>query len=73
MNVDTRLALPVELLLAVLECSFARLSWAASASADVLAAARLRIFLATSNRRPSAHEEGIADVIVLSRGRNDER
>jgi hypothetical protein len=73
MNIDNRLALPVGLLLAVLEYSFARVGWAASASADVVAAARWRLLRATSGPRPSTRQEGIADVIVLSDERKHER
>ncbi len=73
MHVDKRLALPVGLLLAVLEYSFARVGWAASASADVVAAARWRLLGATSGPRPSTRREGVADVVVLSDKRKHER
>ena len=73
MNVDSRLALPVGLLLAALECSFARVGWAASASADVFAAARLRLLGATPDPRPPTGREDLADVIVLSNERKHER
>ena len=66
MNVDNRLALPVRLLLAALDCSCARVGWAASVSADVCAAARSRLSRATHNLRPSTQRQDIADVIVLS-------
>lgn len=73
MKVDGRLTFPVELLLAALECQFARVSWAAAAAADVFGAARLRLLGATSDPRPSTRREDIADVIVLSDGRKHER
>src|SRR5689334_5121573 len=74
MSVDSRLALPVELLLAAWECILTRVGRAAAASADVLAAARLRLILAGPvPRQQPKHGDGVADVIVLSRERKHER
>ena len=72
MYVDRLAVLPIRLL-GALECSFACVGWAASASADVLAAARSHLLGVTAGPRPPTRTEGIADVIVLSRGRNHER
>jgi hypothetical protein len=72
MNVDRLAVLPIRLL-AALECSFACVGCAASASADVFAAARSHLQRVTAGPRPPTRPEGIADVIVLSRGRKHER
>jgi hypothetical protein len=56
-----------------LEFSFACVSCAASASAEVFAAARSRLLRMTAGPPPPTDTEGIADVIVLSRGRKHER
>ena len=71
MNVDGRLALPVEILLAAFECSFVKIGRAATASADFFATARLKLL--ASGPPPSKPSEGIADVIVLSNERKRER
>jgi hypothetical protein len=64
--------LPIRVL-GALECSFAGVGCAASASADVVAAARSYLRQVTADPRPATPTEGIADVIVLSRGRKHER
>jgi hypothetical protein len=56
-----------------LEFSFACVGCAASASADVVADARSHLLRVTAGPRPPTDTEGIADVIVLSRGRKHER
>ena len=73
MNVDNRLTLPVALLLAALECSFARVGRAASAIADVFAAARWQLDNDDVPSSASTRRDGIADVIVLSNERKHER
>jgi hypothetical protein len=74
MNVDRRLAFPVEIALVTWECSLARVGWAASAGADVLAAARVRLLRATSSpRQQSMQNSDVADVIVLADERKRER
>ncbi|WP_197501227.1 hypothetical protein [Mycobacterium sp. 852002-51057_SCH5723018] len=73
MNVDSRLALPIEFVLAVWEHWFATLGRTASASAGLVAAARRRLLRAKSGPRPSTRREGIADVIVLADERKHER
>jgi hypothetical protein len=73
MRVDSRLTSPIELILAVWAWHLSRISRAASAGADVLAAARLRLFAAASSKPPTTSQEGLADVIVLSDGRKRER
>ena len=72
MNVDRLAVLPIRLL-AALECSFACVGCAASASADVFAAARSHLLRVTAGPRPPTRTEDIADVIVLPRGRKHER
>jgi hypothetical protein len=72
MNVDRLAVVPIRLL-AALECSFAGIGCAASASADLFAAARSRLLRVTAGPQPPTRPEGIADVIVLSRGRKHER
>jgi hypothetical protein len=72
MNVDRLAVLPIRLL-AALECSFDCVGCAASVSADVFAAARSHLLRVTAGPRPPMRPEGIADVIVLSRGRKHER
>ena len=68
---DSRLTLPLEILLAALESSFTKIGRSASASADFFAAARLRLLV--SGPPPSTPPEGITDVIVLSDERTHER
>ena len=72
MYVDSLAVLPIRLL-GALESSFACVGCAASASADVFAAARSHLQLVTAGPRLPTRTEGIADVIVLSRGRKHER
>lgn len=72
MYVDRLAVLPIRLLWA-LESSSACVGCAASASADVFAAARSYLRQVTADPRPPTRTEGIADVIVLSRGRKHER
>jgi hypothetical protein len=72
MYVDRLAVLPIRLL-GALEFSFACVGCAASASADVLAAARSHLLRAAAGPPPPTDTEGIADVIVLSRGRKHER
>jgi hypothetical protein len=74
MSVDRRLALPVEVVLVTWECTLARVGWAASAAADVLAAARVRLLRTSSSpRQQSTRTNGVADVIVLADERKRER
>ena len=70
MNADRLALLPIRLLV---ECSFACVGCAASAGAEVFAAARSHLLRVTAGPRPPTRPEGIADVIVLSRGRKHER
>ena len=72
MYVDRLAVLPIRLL-GALESSFACVGCAASASADVFAAARSHLLRVTAGPRLPTRTEGIADVIVLSRGRKHER
>ena len=72
MYVDRLAVLPIRLL-GALEFSFACVGCAASASADVLAAARSHLLRATAGPPPPTRTEDIADVIELSRGRKHER
>ena len=72
MSVDRLAVLPIRLL-ETLESSFACVGCAASASADVLAAARSHLLRATAGPPPPTRTEDIADVIELSRGRKHER
>ena len=72
MNADRLAVVPIRLL-GALECSFACVGCAASASADVFGAARSHLLRVTAGPRPPTRTEGIADVIVLSRGRKHER
>jgi len=72
MSVERLAVLPIRLL-GALEFSFACVACAASASADVLAAARSHLLHVTAGRRPPTRTEDIGDVIVLSRGRKHER
>ena len=72
MNVNRLAVLPIRLL-GALESSFACVGCAASASAEVFAAARSHLLRVTAGPRPPTRTEGIADVIVLSRGRKHER
>ena len=72
MNADRLAVLPIRLL-AALECSFDCVGCAASASADVFAAARPHLLRVTAGPRPSTRPEDNADVIVLSRRRKHER
>jgi hypothetical protein len=72
MNADRLAVLPIRLL-GALECSFTWVGCAASASADVFAAARSHLLRVTAGPRPPMRTEDIADVIVLSRGRKHER
>jgi hypothetical protein len=74
MSVNRRLALPVEIALVTWECSLARVGWAASAGADVLAAARVRLLRTSSSPRQQSMQNGdVADVIVLADERKRER
>jgi hypothetical protein len=75
MNGDSWLTLPVRIWLAAMEYSFAQVGWVASASADALATARLRMLLSSSERppKPAQPEQGMADVIVLADERKHER
>jgi hypothetical protein len=68
-----RLAVVPIRVLGALECSFAGVGCAASASADVFAAARSHLIRVTAGPRPPTDTESIADVIVLPRGRKHER
>jgi hypothetical protein len=72
MYVDRVAVVPIRLLEA-LEYSFACVGCAASANAEVLATARSHLLHVTAGPRPSTDTEGIADVIVLPRGRKHER
>ena len=72
MNADRLTVFPLRLL-GALESSFACVGCAASASADVFGAARSHLLRVTAGPRPPTRTEGIADVIVLSRGRKHER
>ncbi|MGZ8748593.1 MAG: hypothetical protein ACXWZ2_16680 [Mycobacterium sp.] len=72
MNADRFAVLPIRLL-GALESSYACVGCAASASADVFANARSHLLRVTAGPRPQTPTEGIADVIVLSRGRKHER
>ena len=72
MYADRLAVVPIRLL-GALESSFACVSCAASASADVFAAARSHLLRVTAGPPPPTDTEGIADVIVLSQGRKHER
>jgi hypothetical protein len=72
MYVDRLAVVPIRLL-GALECSFAGVGCAASATADVFAAARSHLLRVTAGPRAATRPEGIADVIVLPRGRKHER
>jgi hypothetical protein len=72
MSVDNLFA-PVRLVLTVLERSFATVGWAASTSANVLAATKRELRRPTPVPGSSMRQERIADVIVLSDERKHER
>jgi hypothetical protein len=72
MSVNRLAVLPIRVL-ETLESSCACVSCAASASAEVFAAARSHLLRVTAGPPPPTDTEGIADVIVLPRGRKHER
>ena len=71
MNADRLAVLPIRLL-GAFEYSLACVGCAASASAEVFATARSHLLRVTAGPPPT-RMEGMADVIVLSRGRKHER
>ena len=73
MTADGRLARAIGLVLVTWERSLASVGCAASAGADVLAAARVRLLGASSDppQQPT-RRDGVADVIVLSKKRKHE-
>ena len=72
MYVDRLAVVPIRLL-EVLECSFTCVGCAASASAEVFGTVRSHLLRVTAGPRSTTRTEGIADVIVLPRGRKHER
>jgi hypothetical protein len=81
-NVDHRLAFPIEVLLTAMECSFAGIGFIASAGAELFAACNCRLQQATAKRPASKNDAAakeahptqlVADVIALPRKRKHER
>jgi hypothetical protein len=73
MSVDRRLARAVGLVLVTWERSLAAVGCTASAGADVLAAARVRLLPSSDPPQQPMPRDGVADIIVLSKKRKHER